>query len=106
MDALHEEAEDVNISREGETPIPATVDIENTMQVIEAQEACNQLMALREEITRVKLMMAIIVFLITNIERTITTRRNKGTKLSPPYVSMVIRGVQLKSLELQMSLCQ
>ena len=45
LDALHEEAEDVNISREGETPIPATVDIENTMQVIEAQEACNQLMA-------------------------------------------------------------
>ena len=42
LDVLDEEAEDVNISREGESGIGGIVDIENGMEVIEAEEACNK----------------------------------------------------------------
>ena len=45
LDALHEEAEDVDISREGESPIPAPIDIENARQVIAGQEVCNSVLA-------------------------------------------------------------
>ena len=45
LDALHEEAEDVDISQEGESPIPAPIDIENARQVIAGQEVCNSVLA-------------------------------------------------------------
>ena len=45
LEALHEEAEDVDISQEGESPIPAPIDIENARQVIAGQEACNSVLA-------------------------------------------------------------
>ena len=45
LEALHEEAEDVDISQEGESPIPAPIDIENARQVVAGQEACNSVLA-------------------------------------------------------------
>ena len=45
LGALHEEAEDVNIAREGESPVPATVDIENARQVVAGQKVCNRVLA-------------------------------------------------------------
>ena len=45
QNALHEEAEDVDISQEGESPIPAPIDIENARQVVAGQEACNSVLA-------------------------------------------------------------
>ena len=44
QNALHEEAEDVDISQEGESPIPAPIDIENARQVVAGQEACNSVL--------------------------------------------------------------
>ena len=42
QNALDEEVEDVDISQEGESPIPAPIDIENARQVVAGQEACNR----------------------------------------------------------------
>ena len=44
LDALDEEAEDVDISQEGESPIPAPIDIENARQVVVGQEVCNSVL--------------------------------------------------------------
>ena len=41
---LHEEAEDVIISQEGESPIPAPIDIVNAKQVVVGQEVCNSVL--------------------------------------------------------------
>ena len=43
LNTMYEETEDVNISREGESPIPTL--IENTRQVIAGQEVCNSVLA-------------------------------------------------------------
>ena len=44
LDTLHEEVEDVDISQEGESPIPTPIDIENVRQVVAGQEVCNNVL--------------------------------------------------------------
>ena len=43
LEALHEEAEDVDISQEGES-LHSPVDVENDRQVVAGQEACNSVL--------------------------------------------------------------
>ena len=43
LEALHEEAEDVDISQEGES-LHSPIDVENDRQVVAPQEACNSVL--------------------------------------------------------------
>ena len=75
LEALHEEAEDVDISQEGES-LHSPIDIENARQVVAGQEVCNSVLALKRRI----ILVILKLFLITNTQSIIIIHNNKGIR--------------------------